>query len=199
MSLLDTIEDHRLMYRADLYISKMVAQQPPTSLDANTGVLHQETATQIGMNMNGRLLKYLGHPEGYGSDFPWAKALWKLRIDCRRDHPHHRSGDRPYWRGALCHEAVRLVVIGGDALGVGPLPPESAAAVLKLDHYDELLTAALRDLERIIDNHRVQAVKRERQLEAHAIPVNAVGPRAERHDQGGLHRLDCPKCRRDVA
>jgi len=66
--LLGTIEDHRALFRADLLIPKLVSRQPPTSLDANTGVLHQEPGSAVGMSMSGRLLRYLSHPEGYGSD-----------------------------------------------------------------------------------------------------------------------------------
>ncbi len=35
---------HRELFRADLLIPKLVSRQPPTSLDVNTGVLHQEPA-----------------------------------------------------------------------------------------------------------------------------------------------------------
>jgi hypothetical protein len=199
MTLSDLIATHRDMYRADMSIPKLVSRQPPTSLDRNSGVTTQEPGAATGMAMSGRLLKLLGHPEGYGADFPWLKALWLLRVECRRHHPHHRSADRPYWRGALCYEAVKLVCIGGDALPYGPLTTDSAMRILKLDHIEPLLRGAFREIETIMDDFRDRAAKRERQLEAHALPVNAAAPPAERHDQGGMHRLDCPKCKKGAA
>jgi hypothetical protein len=67
---------------------------------------------------------------------------------------------------------------------------------LKLDHIEPLLRGAFREIEITMDDFRDRAAKRERQLEAHALPVNATAPSAERHDIPGLHQQECAKCRK---
>ena len=181
---------HRELFRADLLIPKLVSRQPPTSLDVNTGVLHQEPGSAVGMSMSGRLLRYLSHPEGYGSDFAWSKALYGLRWHCRKRHPHHRSADRPYWRGALCHQAVMLVV-------VRRFSPQNAAKILKLDHIDPLLISAFREIETQIDDARARAEKRERERAGHYSLFE--GPAMQHRPLDGLHRAECPACRVRVA
>lgn len=218
-----SLEDHRALYRADLLISKMVAQQPPTSRDANTGVLHQEEAAVIGMTISGRLLRYLSHPEGYGEAFPWSSALWVLKDHCHKNHLEHRRTDRRYWRGALCHQIVWLTVIGGEK-DIGPMSPKQAAQVLRLESPEPVLSQALRFIEEAIDHQRDRAQKRAREDEGIAL-VCACGHSWSRH--GGYvvgwrcledactcrryaaqavvqqehppsetHRTECPRCRR---
>lgn len=199
MTLDELIEDHRAMYRADLYISQLVTRQPPSSMDVRTGERNQEPGAATGMAMAGRFLRYLSHPEGYGYDFPWSKALWKLRVECRRNHPQHRSGDRPFWRGSLCHQAVRLTVIGGEAGRIGPLSASNAARVLRLDHIESMLRRAFGDIETTMDDYRERAEKRVREDEGLAPPVGVAMRAPERHDMGGMHRADCPQCRRRIA
>lgn len=192
MTLQDTLEDHRALYRADLLIDRLVSRQPPTTLERNTGELHVEPGAATGMPMSGRLLKYLGHPEGYGSDFPWTKALWRLKAQCRRDHPYHRAADRPYWRGALCWQLVIFTVTRGFSV-------QNAAEILRYDNPEPVLRYALAYIEQVIDAERVKAERRAREDEGHgpgAVPVQASG---QRHDQPGLHRVDCPKCRKEDA
>src|SRR5690348_11112766 len=105
-TLTNLIADHRQLYAAERQLSAMVAHHPPVTIDLNTGILQEEPSAAIGMTVNARLLRLLGHPDGYGASFPWSKALWRLRAECRRKHPHHRGSDVPYWRGSLCHQAV---------------------------------------------------------------------------------------------
>jgi hypothetical protein len=181
------IETHRELYRADLWIDRLVARQPPTSLNLNTGVLHQEPAAAIGMTVSGRLLRYVSHPEGYGSDFPWSKALWKLRVHCRRDHPYHRAADRPYWRGALCHQLVTFVIIREWSVA-------NAASILRYDNPEPVLRLALERIESTMDDFRARAEKRAREDEGRGdgpIPVE----RPQHHSVPGLHEQDCPQCR----
>jgi hypothetical protein len=190
-ALQQAIETHRELYRSDLFIDRMVARQPPTSLDLNTGVLHQEPAAAIGMTVSGRLLRYVSHPEGFGSDFPWSKALYRLRWDCRKNHPHHRGADVPYWRGSLCHELVRFVVLREFSV-------QSAAAVLRYDNPEPVLRQALTFIEESMDHARERAEKRAREDEGRgdgAIPVE----RPTHHAVPGLHAAECPQCRRNAA
>jgi hypothetical protein len=178
---------HRDLYRADTYIDRLVARQPPTTLDLNTGALHVEDGTRIGMTMSGRLLRYLSHPEGYGTDFPWSRALYRLRYQCRREHPYHRAGDRPYWRGSLCHQLVRFVIIEGWSV-------QNAAEILRYDNPEPVLRVALDFIEQGIDDARRKAEKRAREDEGHgpgAVPRDVP----DHHATPGLHQEDCPQCR----
>ena len=161
MNLEATIEQHRGMFRDELAV-RMVARQPPTTLDLNTGQLDSEPAAAIGMTVSGPLLRRIGHPEGYGQLFPYAKALWLLKVECRRSHPQHRDSKRPYWRGSLCHEAVLAVVVGTR---LGPLTPKQAAGVLKVDDLDALLLRCFRFLEQTMDDFRRKAERRAREDE----------------------------------
>jgi hypothetical protein len=189
--LTEAIAQHRELYRSDLIIERMVARQPPTSFDLNTGRLHQEPAAAIGMTVSGRLLKFVSHPEGFGADFPWSKAVAKLRWDCRRNHPFHRAGDRPYWRGSLCHQLVRFVVIQGWSV-------ENAAKILRYDNPEPILRAALQFIEESMDHARAKAEKREREIEGHG-PGAIPAPVVVHHSVPGLHQVECPQCRRNAA
>ena len=189
MTTLDaTIDLHRQLYHSDLWIERLVSRQPPTSLDLNTGVLHQEPGAATGMPMSGRMLRYLSHPEGYGSDFPWSKALAALKYHCRKNHPDHRRADRPYWRGSLCWQVVFLVVVRGFS-------PTAAGQILRLERIEPLLPRALRTIEDTMDDYRAKAEKRAREDEGRgdgAIPVE----RPAHHAVPGLHAAECPQCRR---
>ena len=182
MSLAAQLHLHRNLYRSDLHIHRLVSRQPPTTLDVNTGELYQEPGAATGMPMSGRLLKYLGHPEGFGSDFPWSKALWLLRVECRRKHPQHRSADRPFWRGALCHQAVLLTVVRGFS-------PENAGKILRLDHTDALLKGAFRFMEDAIDEARLVAEARAREDEGRFTIYDQL---PEHHIPSEAHIQECP-------
>ena len=150
------IQQHRDMYANDLRIDRLVARQPPTTIDPNTGELHVEPGAATGMPMSGRFLKYLGHPEGYGSDFPWSKAWWRLKAECRRTHPYHRAADRPYWRGSLCHQLVAFTVVRGFSI-------ENAAKILRYDNPEPPLRAALEWIDASMDRQRELAERRARE------------------------------------
>ena len=188
MTLAATIEDHRAMYRADLLIPKLVSRQPPTTLDPHTGELHVEPGAATGMPMAGRLLKYLGHPEGYGADFPWTKAAWKLRVECRRKHPHHRGADVPYWRGSLCHELVRFTIIRSYSV-------QSAVEILRYDNPEPLLREAFRFIEQVIDAERAKAERRAREDEG-KFTIYDEAP--VHHAPSREHIAECPnpECRK---
>jgi hypothetical protein len=195
-ALQQAIETHRELYRSDLFIDRMVARQPPTSLDLNTGVLHQEPAAAIGMTVSGRLLRYVSHPEGYGADFPWSKAFWHLKNWCRKEHYTHRGPDRTYWRGSLCYEAVKLVVIGGRTLAHGPLSPEQACQILRVDELDDVLTKAFGFIEDRMDAFRVEAELRAKEDEGVALTC-VCGHSWSRHDSPAeMFRCMSCECRR---
>lgn len=188
MSNLDAqLTDHRAMYASDLLIDRLVSRQPPTTMDVNTGALHQEPAAAVGMTVAGRLLKYVSHPEGYGADFPWSKALWRLKFHCRKEHPYHRAADRPYWRGSLCWQLVTFTVCRNWSV-------QNAAEILRYDNPEPVLRDALGFIEDSIDAARRKAEKRLRDDEGRFSVIDAPINR-QRHDQPGLHQVDCPQCR----
>jgi hypothetical protein len=200
MTLDATIALHRDLYRADLNIPRLVSRQPPTTFDPHSGELHEEPATRTGMSMSGPLLRYLGHPEGYGELYPWARALWELRHWCRREHRFHRDASRPYWRGSLCHSLVRLTVIGADKGNYGPLSIEEAGKVLRYDNPEPVLRLALEHIEETIDKRQRDAIAREAMLEKHVRPVNDPEPElATPHHLGPFHEADCVRCAKENA
>jgi hypothetical protein len=188
-SLAATLALHRELYAADLAIPKLVSRVPPTTLDRQTGRLHEEDGAVVGMSMSGRLLRYLSHPEGFGEHFPWSSALWRMKHHCRREHPYHRAADRPYWRGSLCWSLVIFTVTRDYSV-------KNAAKILRYDNPEPVLRYALAFIESEIDAARDRAIERDRILEAHVSPVGVAERVGERHDMGGLHREDCARCRR---
>jgi hypothetical protein len=151
-----------------------------------------EPGAAVGMPLSGRLLRYVSHPEGFGAEFPWTRALFRLKYHCRREHPFHRAGDRPYWRGSLCWSLVQMCVIREFSI-------ENAAKILRYDNPEPLVRYALTWIEREMDRARELAERRARE-DAGRGPGAVPSPTVEqRHDQPGLHRSDCPKCRRESA
>jgi hypothetical protein len=153
-TLTNLIADHRQLFELDLRIPEMVTRHPPVTLDLHTGIPEEEPAAAVGMNVSARLLRLIGHPDGYGHHHPWRTALWRLRYDCRRRHPEH-TAEEP-WRGSLCHRLIRLVIEYER-----PLP--DAADELGIDRAKAagLLRAGLIWIEGSIDRARDDAERRE--------------------------------------
>ena len=213
-----TIADHRAMMREELDFNPTQRTPPvaytwsdteralvpddrplvinPLSPDEQEIPDSATQSTQVGMPMSGRMLRYL---QGPTADTPWASALKSLRAECRRKHPYHRAADAPFWRGSLCWQLTYLVIVGKPR-GGGPATIEEAAGILRYDNPEPILRYALTYIEEVMDSYRRKAEKRAREEDGHgpgAVP-NYVNQ--QRHDQPGLHRQDCPKCRReDVA
>lgn len=189
LALLAAVDQHRSMYRDDIRIERLVARQPPLTVDPNTGQRHQEDGTRVGMTLSGRLLRYLGHPEGYGDAFPWSKALWRLRVECRRNHPYHRGPTVPYWRGSLCHQLVMFTVVRGWSI-------ENTRRILRADNAESVLLAALRWLEEDMDRARELAERRARE-DAGRGPGAVPEPTVGHHVPSEQHIAECPnpECR----
>lgn len=185
---------HQQMMRDDpRSIDRMVSRQPPTTRDPKTGEVSQHDATETGMNMNARLYRYVEAP---GPEFPWRSAFLRLRAQCRRNHPFHTGATVPYWRGSLCQELVKLVIIGPEkrlAGFEGPVSIENAAKILRYDNPEPVLRYALTYIEQTMDDYRRKAEKREREL-AGAFSVTD-GPAPPHHAVPGLHEQECPQCR----
>lgn len=184
---------HQGMHHAELRIERLASRQPPTLID-RSGTRRSEPSTSLGMTLSARLLRYLSHPEGYGDAFPWSRALWLLRVECRRRHQHHRGPDVPYWRGALCHQLVMFTVVRGYSIA-------STARILRYDRPEPVLRYALAYIESVIDQlmasgrelDRQGETERQARVSGHALSAQ---PHRERHDMPGLHRVECPQCRR---
>ena len=174
MTLDSRILDHKALYRADLQIGRLVARQPPTSLDLNTGQLHQEPAAAIGMTMSGPLLRRLGHPEGYGQSYPWTKALWLMRRWCRNDHRRRYHSVERHWNGSLCHQLVIFVVVHGWSV-------ENAGKILGYDNPEPVLREAFDFIEHRIDDFRAAAERKAREDEGQALTC-VCGHGWSRHD-----------------
>ena len=194
------IKLHREMMRDDpRSIDRMVSRQPPTTRDPNTGIVHQHEAAAVGMNMNARLYRYVEAP-GSG-EFPWRSAFGRLRYECRRNHPYHTGPDVPYWRGSLCHELVRLVIIGPErriAGYDGPMSVQNAAEILRYDNPEPVLRYALSYIEATIDEARRKAEKRLRDDEGRG-PGAVPAPEWRHHAVPGMHMQECPRCRKESA
>ena len=191
MTLAAQITLHRNLAADDAHIDRLVASQPPTTFDYNRAEWTQEPAAAIGMTISARLLKYVGHADGYGSDFPWHGALWRLRYHCRKEHEFHRAADRPYWRGSLCHQLVTFVILRGWSL-------QNAAEILRYDNPEPVLRYALSWIEAAMDQARAKAERRQRDEEGRgpgAVPDYVPA----HHAVPGLHQADCPQCRRNAA
>lgn len=201
-SLEEQIDLHRELYRDSTRLDRLVSRQPPlTRYDSNdwtegTPVRYGsdneyviEPAARIGMSMAGAMIRRLS--DSPGAMFPWPTALYRLRYACRREHPYHRAADRPYWRGSLCHQLVVFTVIREWSI-------ENAAKILRYDRPEPTLRYAFGYIEASIDEARRKAERRQREETSGpgAVPLPV---HEQRHDQPGLHRQDCPKCRKEDA
>jgi hypothetical protein len=184
-----TIETHRELYRSDLFIDRLVARQPPTTLDLNTGILHVEDGTRIGMTMSGRLLKYVGHPEGYGADFPWSKALWLVRSWCRREHRRRYHSVEKHWDGALCHQLVKYVVIRGWSV-------ENAGKIMGYDNPEPLLREAFQFIEDRMDDFRARAEQRAKEDEGRALTCRCGHSWSRHENPATMFRCVSCECHR---
>jgi hypothetical protein len=189
VTIADRIEDHRALYRADLEIQQITsaprvgshrATRPPTTFDYGKAAWIQEPADANGMNLSGRMVKYLGHPEGYGSSFPWSKGWWLLRGHCRRSHRYHLTP--PHWRGALCWQLVNLTIVQGMSV-------YNAARVTQYDNPEPLLNDAFDFIEAEIDKQRAKQEQRARE-DAGRFDLYHEPPR--HHVVGGVHEQECP-------
>lgn len=187
-----TIALHRELFRDECRIPRLVSRQPPiVSEDGERRAQFSHT----GMPTSGLLHRRVFEKRP-GEMFPWVTAFAALRQQCRREHRgSHMGYDRPYWRGSLCHEAVRLTIIG---MRDGPLSPESAALVLRLPNLDDVLLGALAWLERHMDEQRARAEQRAK-VDAGVFRVGETLAPMQHHALDGLHRLECPQCRRNAA
>lgn len=178
MSLADSIEDHRAMYRAELDFNPS-QRTPPVAYtyDSTERAMVPDDrplvyfvdgryvevpdsatqSTQVGMPMSGRMYRYVAGPT---LETPWATALGELRAWCRRNHRYHMTPK--HWRGSLCWQLVFLTVIG-KPLGDGPATIQDAAAILQYDNPEPILREAFDFIEKRIDDARKKAEKRARE------------------------------------
>ena len=205
MTLDSRILDHKALYRADLLIRPTQHAVPSDTEPILIGghyVDVTDSGELGGMPFSMAMARRLGHPENYGSLFPWTKALWLLRVECRRKHPYHRGPTVPYWRGSLCHQLVTFVIVRDWSV-------ENTAKILRYDDPEPVLRQAFDFLERTVDDFRARAerrVKEDAGLGEGAVPQpvrRCYHPdcngrphyEAKPHPDHQWHREECPQCR----
>lgn len=170
------LADARAAYASDIRIPQLTQLQPPVTVDLRTGARSEEPSAIIGRMLSGRLLRLLGHPDGYGEQHPWLRSLWRLRyVECRGSHRDHF--EMPAWRGSLCHQVVRLVVVREFSL-------VSACQVLEVepDRTSRVLVHALRWIEADIDDRRSAAERREKVERDHRASEGLFSVFVREHD-----------------
>lgn len=186
---------HRALWTDDCRIPRLVSRTPPIVTEEGE---RRAQYSHTGMPTSGQLHRRIFEQQP-GEAFPWVSAFRALRMNCRRNHRlTHVGADRPYWRGSLCQEVVRLVIIGmrrPDGRS-GPLSPDEAAAVLRLEYG---LAELLRDTFTFMEQHIDWLQARAEQRRKHDSGVFRVGETVEpikHHAVGGLHALECqhPEC-----
>jgi hypothetical protein len=177
MKLDETIALHRELYRADpASVTRLVVRYPPVT-KSREGDPEGEPADGVGMNLSAKMIRYLGHPEGYGEVFPWRSALWSLRGECRRTHRYHRD---ERWNGSLCEFAIRAVIMARLSV------PE-AQARLGYPTLTRIVREGLEYMEAHLDARQRAASLDQAEVETHEPPVHRSLP--------GLHQEECPICR----
>lgn len=149
--------------------------------------LHQRDGDYgIGVPFNPVFEAYL---DGRLGAFPWSKALQSLRQNCRVNHaPKHT--DREEWRGSLCHSLLVIVIRHEH-------PVAEAQRQLGLPNAGKTkrtLDNALLFLERRLEDAywRDQQTQPVQRTPAEWMRVE----HRQRHDQPGMHRVDCQQCLR---
>lgn len=197
----ELIEDHRALYRADLNHPRLHQRDGEFGI----GMPFAHTFERL-VNWE-RSRQAVGvRPSSPGPAAPWVTARYAQWAECRRSHPEHH--DRPEWRGSLCHQLIGFTVIREMDL-------VNTCAVLGVtsDRAGRTLRNALLWVERYMDNARDREQQRQRSQSPtenfawRDLPLEAriaylrkiiaqrepVSPE-ERHDQPGIHQETCPKC-----
>lgn len=169
------LEDARAMYESDIWLDQLVSEAPPVTLDRRLGILREEPAARIGMTVSGRVLRLIGHPAGYGRAHPWLHSLYRLGWYCRNEH--HDHAERRAWRGALCAQLVRLVVV--DQL---PLPATCQVLELDVERTRPVLANALRWIESDVDARREDDERRGAIERDHLATETLLALFARQHD-----------------
>lgn len=124
--------------------------------------------------------------------FPYSKAMVSLRERyCRESHaPKHT--DRSEWRGSLCHTLVGMVIRL-------EFPIAEAQCQLGLPNEGKTrrtLDNALLYIERRLEDE-YQRQKQDQRSTVQRTPAEWMSvEHRQRHDQPGMHRVDCRQCLR---
>lgn len=180
---------HRALYRDDLHVERTVSRQPPTTLDLHTGLLEEEPADGVGMNLSGPMIRKLGHPDGYGAHHPWSKALWHVRSWCRRDHRRRYHASEPQWNGSLCHQMMMYTVVHGWSI-------QNAAAILDYNDPEPILREALQYIEDKIDDFRRAQERKARLDEGQALTCECGHGWSRHDDPASMFRCTACGCSR---
>jgi hypothetical protein len=164
---------HRTLYAADLnWLSKLHVR------DGESG---------IGVPFNPVFEAFL---DGRLGQFPWNRALFAVRVDCRANHaPKHT--DRPEWRGSLCYVLTSLVIRFDYSLLAARLElglPLDGKTRRTLDNALLFIESDLKLQHRRQEQAQSASVAR--------MPAEWMGKGHVHVGLPGLHRDECPQCAR---
>jgi hypothetical protein len=178
------VETHRRLQSSELFLEYLTTDNPPVFVDPQSGERRAERASQIGPNLSHPMESYI--TASYGTQYPWAKAAWLLKMQCVREHPEH-AGREEFW-DSLCARLVSLVIRDNH-------DPGKAAVRLKIDpdRARRRLARCLRSIESNLYVQRKRWELREREDAGRF----SIGEREHvHHVVAGLHEQDCPQCRK---
>jgi hypothetical protein len=190
---------HRALYTADVWIPRLHVGRGGNGRSTSTWKDSPDPDPAdaggyggigwTGVEFTGHFARYLDGE--YGQAFPWSKAMFALRHNCRVTHrPKHT--DRVEWRGSLCAELVALVIRQDYSLDMARLRlglPEEGKTRRTLDN-------ALLFLERKLEDSYWRA---QQQKPVERTPAEWMADVHVHVGLNGLHAVDCPQCRRAAA
>lgn len=164
---------HRRLAKADGYIVRLHVQEGDDQ--------------GIGVPFNEQFVRYL--EERYGTQYPWQNGLRTVRTECRRSHSDH--WERPEWDGSLCYRLVSLVCRYDYSFS-------RACYELHVDpdRTEAVMQRALRRIEERLDELQARATST---VESDKGRHDWMAPAHVHRPLDGLHREDCPQCRRAAA
>jgi hypothetical protein len=188
----DRIAMHRWLFARDLWISQLTTEAPPV-FTKESGERLSDPMSMLGPTLSWPLTAFISYKVVDGEmidtpawSFPWAVGLASVRHHCRRDHTTH--WDREVWHGSLCWALVSATVRRQMLM---------ERAFFNLEVSQSLGEDLLRK-----GFARIESKLKELQAKATEVVSSDAGrndwqepAHHQRHDQGGMHRLECPQCR----
>jgi hypothetical protein len=185
---------HRALFARDLWIGKMTTETPPV-FTSKEGERLSDPMSMLGPTLSWPLTAFISYKvveremvETPAWSYPWHVGLVSVRHHCRKDDYNHIQRDE--WIGSLCWQVVNMTVRHGA-------PPDARtffALWISRELGESLLHAAFDRIEDKLRELEGKASRRtisEKGTRQWIIPHNE---HQERHDQGGIHQAECPKC-----
>lgn len=204
----ELIEDHRLLYRADLAEYRLHVSSGETGME-ETAARRRKVGRQYGSNGHPAtwtglpfapvFLRYIDwsrdrvqasiRPSFPGRHYSWSTAFWAQWAECRRFHPEHH--DRPEWRGSLCYQLIHFTVRREPPFGL-----EAACLVLGVTppRAGRTLRNGLLYIEGYMDRQMNRAQEKAKPIRERIHWREGREP----HGLPGLHNAECPQCREEA-